>query len=271
MPSCLLRSVSALALGLLALGVAAGDARAGGPPDAVHLALGDSLAVGTGAPVEGQTGYVPRLFHAGHGAPLHLASLTNLSKGGETSATFITDGQLAAALAAIADPTTDIGLVSLVIGGDDLLPLLKAPVCLADPAGAACQLLVSNALQAFAVSFPTIVGSLQGALASDPAPLVVMTLYNPFSGSGNALEGPVDAALLGADGVIDCSQLGAPPNVGMNDLIACIASAAGATVVDVYPEFAGRGALLTHIGDLDVHPTAAGYAVIGRAHIRAVR
>ena len=40
----------------------------------------------------------------------------------------IAGGQLAAAAAAVADPTTDVRLVTLDIGDDDLLALLVVPI-----------------------------------------------------------------------------------------------------------------------------------------------
>ena len=166
----------------------------------------------------------------------------------------------------------DVGLVTLDIGGDDLLPLLKKPPCAINPGGLACQGEVATALASFGPNYGYIVASLRGALTYDPAPLLVMTYYNPFSGTGSAYEPAVDLALLGLDGVIDCAAWGNPYNVGLNDLIACIGWDAGATVVDVYPDFAGRGArgagrgaLLTHIEEGDIHPNAAGHAVIAAA------
>ena len=241
----------------------------------VYVALGDSLALGTGARNEERRGYVSHVFRFARIVSRgEVDTLANLAVGGETSGTFISDGQMAAALAAIQDPDTDTRLVTLVIGGDDLLPLLTQAPCAGDPGGVACQGVVAARLAGFAGNLPTILGSLQAVLAADPGEerLIVMTYYNPFSGTGSAFEGPVDGVLLGADGTIDCAANATDPTkVGLNDLIGCIGPAAGATVVDVYPAFEGRGALLTHIADGDVHPNDFGHWVIAARHLRALR
>ena len=94
-----------------------------------------------------------------------------------------------------------------------------------------------------------------------------MTAYNPFSGTGNLVyEQAVDHALLGQDVTLDCSAVADPDrteDIGLNDAIACIGAQTGATVVDIYPVFQGKGPTLTHIlQDFDIHPTNAGYAQI---------
>ena len=115
----------------LALGMAlpVGLASAAPPTRPVYLALGDSLALGVGATVPERVGYVPRFHHAlqpaKRGGP---HALINLAVPGATSASFITNGQLASAVAAINDPTTDVQVVTLDIGGNDLLALLQGHV-----------------------------------------------------------------------------------------------------------------------------------------------
>ena len=59
--------------------------------------------------------------------PAEAERLQNYARAGETSAAFRTGGHLAQAVAAISDPTTDVRLVTLDIGGDDLLALLQGP------------------------------------------------------------------------------------------------------------------------------------------------
>lgn len=234
-----------------------------------YLALGDSLGVGTGASSPVRLGYAAWVHRAT--IPGHTA-LTNLSRGGETSATMVSNGQLAEAVAAIgADSDTEI--VTLDIGGDDLLPLLKSEPCASDPTGDPCRGLIAGQLGGFNANFPVILGTLQAALAADPGDeaMAVMTYYNPFSGTGGPFETPVDGALLGADGVIDCVAAQVDQqNAGLNDLIACTAGAFGVTVIDVYPLFAGRDGELTHILDDDVHPNDRGHRVIARAFIGAL-
>ena len=59
--------------------------------------------------------------------PADAERLLNYARAGETSAVFCTGGHLAQAVAVISDPTTDVRLVTLDIGGDDLLALLQGP------------------------------------------------------------------------------------------------------------------------------------------------
>jgi hypothetical protein len=116
----------------------------------------------------------------------------------------------------------------------------------------------------FSTAYPTILPGLPAALASDPdgARLVILTYFNPFSGTGSPYEAAVDQALLGSDRRIDCT--GAGTAIGLNDLIVCQEKlyAPKAIVVDVYPAFVGKGPSLTHINQGDIHPTNAGYAAI---------
>src|SRR5204863_6534294 len=101
----------------------------------VYLALGASLAVGTGATNEAAGGYVPLLFTF-FSQPQHgnVDVLTNLAKGGETSGSMISTGQLAAALTAINNPATNVRVATLDIGGNDVLRLLRTgSPCVASP------------------------------------------------------------------------------------------------------------------------------------------
>lgn len=268
----LLAAIGMLSLALIAGSQSTASARGGSDPG-LHVALGDSLAVGTGATNEARLGYVAHLFrYARIVSRNEINTLENLSVGGETSGTFLTNGQFAAALATINDPDSDTHVVTLDIGGDDLLPLLKQEPCATDPTGAACQGEIATQIAGFAGNFPTIVGDLQAALAADPGDerFLAMTYYNPFSGTGSPFEAPVDFALLGADATIDCTANQAnQANIGLNDLISCIGAAAGVTIVDVYPAFQGRGAQLTHIAEQDVHPNNRGHFVIALQFIRA--
>ena len=230
------------------------------------------MAVGTGATDPAQLGYVGHLGKLSGRSQRGADYFENLAVGGETSGTFLT-GQFGAAIAAINDGATDIELVTLTIGGNDLLDLLNSPDCQPDPTALDCQAAVAAALGGFAANFPTILGGLVAALAADPGEetVLVMTYYNLFPGTGSVFEGAVDAALLGSDGVL--SPVGTDPAPGLNDLIAWIAAAPalGATVIDVQPIFDGKGPVLTHIGEGDIHPNNAGYAQIANAFRAEVR
>jgi lysophospholipase L1-like esterase len=280
MPRKVLRAsaAGALALNLLVSPVAGAQATPTAPgPTPVYLALGDSYAAGVGAsdfvpPRSTRLGYVSRfaefLRGAAHGG---LRTTVNLTVPGETTASYLAPGgQGAAAQAAIADPTTDVRVVTLTLGGNDLLSVLgpgqPCEAGVADPQSPACQAAVRAALAAFPARYSDALARLYGALAAEdaaPEQVIVTTYPNPFSGTPDlAFAAAVDTALLGKDLTIDCGALTDPLNAGLNDLVACIGRQFGATIADVYPAFEGKGPALTHIKDLDVHPTNAGYAQI---------
>lgn len=227
--------------------------------DNVYLALGDSLAEGSGATDPTQTAYVPHLYGFFRGESHGGArTLTNLGVGGETSSSFITGGQLQAALYTIA--TRDVSVVTFDIGPNDLLGLMSGPC--QDPNDPGCMPAVQAAMAVFAQNYAQSVATLDYALSQEPGnpPLIVMTHYNPWSGTGSVYEGVVDLVLVGNDGELNCSN---PAGWGMNDLIACLGAQYGAdAVADVYPRFVGKGLDLTHIAAGDFHPNNAGYAQI---------
>jgi lysophospholipase L1-like esterase len=245
-----------VALAALTLALPAA-APASAPSRRLHLALGDSLAAGFGASVPAETGYVPLLFQTLRTpGRWRVGQLRNLGVAGETTISIL-HGQLDAALAAIADPRTDIQVVTLNIGGNDALGL---PGCAADPV--ACGL---------ADRYATLLTRLRTALAADPGPeaLVVMALANPWSGTGDPMEAFGDDALMGADQRIDCA--GAPEDIGLNDVLACTGRRFGARIADIYRPTLGRGPELTHIATGDVHFNDAGYALVADVFARTLR
>jgi lysophospholipase L1-like esterase len=196
-----------------------------------YMAVGDSVAVGQGASIPERFGYVGlfnQFYQADHRGEEGLA---NLAVPGETSATFLS-GQIARALETIHDPDTEIKVVTLTLGINNLLPVFRTEPCASDPGGAACQQAVVTARTTFADNYLSILGQLNLALAQDPGEgrVLVTTYYNPFDGTGNLLEGPVDAALRGSDGAVDfdCAADPEEPNkLGFNDIIACTGGALG--------------------------------------------
>jgi lysophospholipase L1-like esterase len=264
-------SLAASIIWILGSAATSGSAPLDGAPPGTYVALGDSLAAGVGATSPAESGYVGLVYAAisqnGDGANGNgVSSLTNLAIPGETTASFITGGQLEAALDAIADPAVDVRLVTLSLGGNDLLRLLLGGPCLLQPTGTTCQQQVGASLQGLAQNYPDVVQQLMEALNArgTGGTLAVHTYYNPFSGTGTSYEAAVDAVLLGTDGVIDC-EAAEPAAIGMNDIIACAAASHGARVIDIQPQFAGRGRALTLIGQQDVHPNDAGHSVIADA------
>jgi lysophospholipase L1-like esterase len=269
-----MRRLTVLAAVMIAL-VAANPATAA-TPNTVYLALGDSLAWGDGASAPGVTSYTGLLedYFAGaaHGG---AKQAVNLAVRGETTGSFLA-GQMSAAVAVILDPTTDVTVVTLSVGGNDLLDLLNEPTdaCVINPASLDCQGLVAQALGGVAANYPTIMGTLAFALANDPGTekVFVLTLYNPFGGTASPYELPVDVGLLGSDVVIDCAAIQTDPTkAGLDDIVACTSAAFGAVVVDGYQVIDDDALELTHIGDpgFNIHPNDDGYAAIAKAHRRA--
>ena len=170
-----------------------------------------------------------------------------------------------------------IRLVTLDIGGNDLLALPRTEPCASAPTGEACRQTVIATLARFEDNYRTILERLTRALreSAPDARLLVLTYYNPFSGTGVELEVAGDGALLGDDRRIDCDAARVPANRGMNDILSCVASEFGAEVVDGYPPFVGRGTELSLILSYDIHPNDAGYAaltdVLAEAYLGPVR
>jgi len=83
--------------------------------------------------------------------------------------------------------------------------------------------------------------------------IVLLTLYNPFSGSTVPAFEPIgDLALEGAPDT--------PFPEGLNDRIRAEAQAAGVTLADLYPLFVGKGREYIAL-DL-IHPNDTGYRVM---------
>src|SRR5215212_1530729 len=137
------RGMRWLLVGLIILTLSLQPTAAGAEPTerGVYIAMGDSLARGIGATDPDQLGYVPRLFdfyrgtdHAG------VDTLVNVAVRGATSRSLIAGGQLTNALTAINDPATDVRVVTLEIGGNDLVAEALAPgsPCPEAPSSLAC-------------------------------------------------------------------------------------------------------------------------------------
>jgi acyl-CoA thioesterase I len=246
-------------------------------PMATYLALGDSLAVGIGASDPERDGYVALIHEALGDEELGLLvgghridALENLAVGGETSASMRDGGQLDEAQERIARADPPVTLVTLDIGGNDLLALIRGEPCASDPDGDACREQVRQTLDAFERNYRLILGTLAETAARQDREVVVavMTYFNPFSGTEHQYEAAGDLALLGVDARIDCDLAEADPEArGMNDIIACVGVELGARVVDVQSYFAGRGLELTHIAAEDIHTNDEGHRAIADAFL----
>ena len=240
------------------------DPAASGP--GLYIALGDSLSAGVGASSP-ETTFV-ELVHQSLGPGFELM---NLGHSGDTSDDLLQGGTLGRAVDTIKarngddDTSNDVRLVTLEIGGNDLLgiyfSLVQTGTCpdvqtaLAKPE---CTQALRDALAGFRPNFDTALDRLQEA---DPdVPIVVMTLYNPFDYLGAIGE----LGVLSLDG-----QTGTDFPEGLNDIIRAVAGGhEGVTVVDVYSAFKGKTASL--ISSDFIHPNDAGYRTMADAVIAAI-
>jgi lysophospholipase L1-like esterase len=247
----------------------AGSPEAAAAP--IYIALGDSLAVGDGASDPSSTAYVPQ-FHQYLRQALGIPDLAlmNLGHGGDTSADLIEHGHLAEAVSEIRardfdeSPVNDVQVVTLDIGGNDLLDLFLTLVIsgtcpdletsLAKPE---CVSGLQDALDGLRGNFDQALDELEQA---DPdLPILTADLYNPFSGSGLAFEEVAEWALEGREG--------SPVEEGLNDIIRSVAGEHGVPVADWYGAFEGKSA--EFIAPDHIHANDAGYRAITDALVVA--
>ena len=214
----------------------------------VYVALGDSIAAGTGASDAEATNYVSLVAEALRAQLGVDLELINLAEGGASTETLI-EQQLPAALERLAQG--DVLLVTITISGIDLNQLAETPVCVQDPADINCPL--DDLLLGVEERLNQIIRDLQEA---GPDTLIAIQLYpNLFSGSGHELERSADIAFELLNGAI----IGVADR---NDVI----------LADPRHSFEGASGKLTHLLDPtpDAHPSDAGYRVIADAFLEAL-
>jgi len=237
-----------------------------GPPPSVqreYLALGDSLGWGYGASDPATKGYVPlfRDFLESKGGLHRDLFLNNLSIPGATSASLISQ-QLPTALAELEArngdkrPNDDVEVVTVDIGGNDLLALLA--VC-AGGITPQCQAAIGSTFATFSVNFNYTLDQLRTAAGPDTT-IIVMTYFNPLVGPGC----PAGLVPLGEAVLEGNPAIGLP--LGANDLIRSIAATHDAGVADlvpggVFPALLGPSNILPDC----VHANDSGYAIIAGA------
>jgi lysophospholipase L1-like esterase len=237
------------------------------PLSGLYIALGDSLSAGNGASDRSTTAFVP-LVHQALGANVDLL---NLGVPGHTSQDLIV-GQLDRAVSEIqkrkADsvPSNDVVVVTLEIGGNNLLDLffdLVLPgTCPNVEAGLKNDRCVSALRSKLNEYEPDLKLILQRLHEADPnLPIFLMTLYNPFSGKGQALDRLIELALEG--------EPGSPFPEGLHDIIRAQAKESGAHLADVYPHFEGKGN--EYMASDLIHPNDKGYRVMADAVIASMR
>ena len=243
------------------------------PAPVGYLALGDSYTAGVGASDPATRGYVPLFAATLVGPAGEPLAARNLGSPGSTSADFLGDwatrgadgtGPLAAAVRALG--AGGISVVTLDIGGNDILRLLKPGAACAGAAidGDPCLAAMREQLRAVTVAnVPQIVAALVEA-ATPGTQILILTYPNPFSTGQSSVTGARTELALGELNAII---------TGAAREGAARATARGVTltIVDLAPTFAGQGGTLTHVRDTppDIHPTDAGHAAIADLLIKA--
>lgn len=267
-----IRIVLAVVLALVVSGSRPG--RASGIP--TYLALGDSMAFGetnwTQDPSNGDRGYVS--LYANHLATANggvRPNVINFGVDGETTTTFFQGGpqgdgtlsgfpapqlntnypdtshtqndMLQALLLTHKAAGLDINTVSVQLGANDLLATANNPTFFTEtPAQQQAQIMAT--LGNVQANYTHLLTEIRTALPT--ANILLMGYHNPFAG--------VPASPL--------SAIAGPAIQGLNSVISGEAAAFGARYVDTYTPFLGHELEYTYIASGNVHPNAAGYAVI---------
>lgn len=187
----------------------------------------------------------------------------NLGHGGDTSGELMEHGHLEQALAEIRArdsddrPDNDVRLVTITIGGNDMLDLFFNYVARGRCADRAAFLSSQECLGLFRVTLDSLERNLDTVLsllreALPQAAIVLFTLYNPFSGRDPNVGPLGDLALEG--------EAGTPVPEGVNDVLKAVAQRHAVLVADVFPPFEGHGAELVSADG--IHPNDRGYQVM---------
>ena len=223
----------AIVLALLSVFLAAS---CGSEPPLTYVSLGDSLAVGVGSSDPRERGYAPvyrSILEEDTGRDVRLVQL---GVSGETSESFLNgaDAQLARAEAALR--RNPGAVVTLSLGGNDLLRVANGTDAEREAA-----------LARYAGNLDRILKSLQSASAPEPR-ITVLALYNPAPGSFTDTW----AARL-------------------NETIRAVAERNGATVAAGDEAFRGHEAEYAHHARYpwDIHPTDKGHEALARAFAQA--
>ncbi len=223
-----------------------------------YLALGDSLAFGLGSSDPPTRSYVGQAFELLRDSERYRDAsleLVNLAVPGATSSDLAQPGgQLEAAVREIAqrkDGRT-VEIISIDIGGNDLLNLgASTPGCLIDPLSGDCQKLFDGMLSLLRTNVEQALRQLRQA--APEAEIVVVGLYNPYSGTGMPLEAPGNVVVER----INSSLRAAGEDPGLRVKIA-----------DVAEFFVGRGR--QWISADGFHANDRGYAMMAEALVATV-
>lgn len=247
----------------LSLALLAPAAPAAAKEAPAYVALGDSLAFGVGASDPATNGYVGVTYDALRKSERYRdrgLELVNLGVPGATSSDLLLPGgQVERALDEIRERQDDtssaddnVETITLDIGGNDILALATADSpCLADPLSAECQSLFEQMLGRLEENLTETLRQLREA--APKAKIVVLDLYSPLSGRGDAADLIADFAIT-----------------EMNAVTAKVATRSefDAELASVFPLFRGRASKLV-AGD-NLHPNDDGHALMAELVLAAI-
>jgi len=236
-------------------------AQAPGTP--AYLALGDSIGFGVGATNPSTLGYAGLTLEALRTSDRYRdrgLTLVNLSVPGATSSDLLLpNGQVVSAVSEIQKREEDasslddnVEIISLNIGGNDLLSLIAPDSpCFADAAADAC-------IDKFGEVLSTLQGNIEASLKAlrDAAPnarIVVLDLYNPYSGTGDPREIIADLGVGQVNGVVAAAA--ADPDLNVD-------------TASVFQFFQGRGD--QWIAADGLHPNDDGHIVVAEVLLAAI-
>ena len=228
-----------------------------------YLALGDSLAFGVGASNPSTTGYVARAYESLRVSGRYEEGgldLINLSVPGATSADLlVSGGQLDMASEEIGgreqdslSPANEVEIVSVDIGGNDLLGLVAPDSpCLESASVEPCRSAFGEVLSGIQTNLTETLRRLRQA--APEATIVVVDLYNPYSGTGDLREPIAEIGVGQANGVI--GAVTADPDLRVK-------------TASIFQLFSGRGG--QWIAPDGIHPNDNGHAVIAEAVLATI-
>lgn len=239
-----------------------------GPGD-TYLALGNSLTTGEEASAndDGQPGYPETIYQE---LKQHYPAIQfkNVGKSGETSTSLIAGGQLQDAIAFIVSERAAgrrVGLVTLGIGGNDMLAILTSP----DQG----QL----AFDTFKTNIETIVSQLMAELRPDGevprGDLILMDYYNPYPNLGIPPTGEKLTDIWSVQFNAAIKETAAKYNIPVAE-VASSFSGNEAGLLFVNTEIYTNPLLLNpadpnYAKNVDFHPRAAGHQVIAEQFLTA--
>lgn len=205
-------------------------------PSGLYIALGDSIAAGTGSSLPRERGYPAILRSWMKDLNDAAVPMVNLARPGETAATFVSDDQVDE-LRAEVDLARDAGLpltaVTVSLGGNEILQVADSGI---SDRGVA--------LDEFRTNLESAIAKVRSTVGPD-VPIALTNYYDPTNG---------DAAIQFSDSWWIAQ---------FNTVIAEVAGAHGCLVADVAATFAGNIDEFT-LHPADVHPTNQGYLAIAR-------